>query len=151
MAELYGDLPSPDAAPCVTPSGMRSHLYDYQRRSVAAMLRKEACCTPVADPLYIPLVGLDGTTFYLQPGRMEIVSSQPQIESNRGGILCEELGMSLCSPPYLQFKNSVIRYWEDSDDPCINPLNPWRTTRSRRTARLYLSCYDATCLSIFPW
>jgi hypothetical protein len=71
---------------------MRSKLYSYQRRSVSAMIHRETSTASVEDPLYIPIVGLDGTTFWFQPGRMEILRERPWVSCNRGGILCEELG-----------------------------------------------------------
>lgn len=92
MAELYGDLPSPPFPPCPPVRGLRSRLYTYQRQSVAAMMYKEVSTKPVPDPLFIPIVGLNGATFYLQPGLMEVIRQQPLVASNPGGILCEELG-----------------------------------------------------------
>lgn len=111
MAEIYGDLPSPQITTSSIPSecgnivgrllnfrddlgglGMRSTLYKYQRRSVASMLQKELDPRDVPDPLFIPLVGVNGEEFYFQPGTMEILRERPMVAPNRGGILCEELG-----------------------------------------------------------
>jgi hypothetical protein len=92
MAELYGNLPSPDFPPCGPIAGLRSQLYEYQRRSVSALQHKESSTAPIPDPLYIPVVGMNGTTFYLQPNQMEFLRSRPHVSTNCGGILCEELG-----------------------------------------------------------
>jgi len=92
MAEIYGDLLSPQAIRCEEIDGMESELYNYQRHSVAAMVQKETAPSAIADPLFIPVVGLDGQEFYLQPARMEILRERPFITQNRGGVLCEELG-----------------------------------------------------------
>src|SRR5882762_11828579 len=106
MAEIYGDLPSPhisldNCAPSLTHSvlsgdeieGMRSKLYQYQRHSVAAMIQKETQPIDIPDPLFITIVGIDGSEFYLQPATMEILQERPMVQQNPGGVLCEELGV----------------------------------------------------------
>lgn len=111
MAEIYSDLPSPRIS--VIPGspgertvrrlldyndnldglGIRSTLYKYQRRSIASMIQKELPMTDFPDPLFIPIVGMNGRVFYLQPARMEILQDQPMVAPTRGGVLCEELGV----------------------------------------------------------
>lgn len=111
MADIYSDLVSPHPVPVpgygdiaerlldfddnLEGLGMRSTLYRYQRRSVAAMLQKELDTRDVPDPLYIPLTAIDGKVFYLQPGTMEVLQERPRSSPCRGGILCEELGTSM--------------------------------------------------------
>ncbi|KII88156.1 hypothetical protein PLICRDRAFT_175794 [Plicaturopsis crispa FD-325 SS-3] len=98
MAEIYGDLPSPEVDEEVLSGithikGMRSVLYPYQRRSVAAMMQREHSPRDIPDPLYVPIVGMTGQdTFYLQPAHMEVLRDRPRVTQNRGGVLCEELG-----------------------------------------------------------
>lgn len=101
MAEIYGDLPSPlvqSDSPLVSNilegniNGMRSTLYQYQRRSVAKMVEVETTQRSTADPLYIPVMGMNGAIFYLQPATMEVLQERPMVQQNRGGVLCEELG-----------------------------------------------------------
>jgi hypothetical protein len=72
--------------------GMRSELYPYQRRSVAAMIQKETQPVDIPDPLFVPIVGIDGSEFSLQPATTEILQERPMVQQNRGGVLCEELG-----------------------------------------------------------
>ena len=72
--------------------GIRSTLYRYQRRSVAAMLQRELDNRDVPDPLFIPLTTVDKRMFFLQPGTMEVLQERPMTVPCRGGILCEELG-----------------------------------------------------------
>ena len=86
---------------------MRSKLYRYQRRSVAAMLQKELDAQNVPDPLYISVRALDGRVFYLQPGTSEILLECPMTAPCRGGILCEELGNSNLK---LSFHSYIIAY-----------------------------------------
>jgi hypothetical protein len=118
MAEIYGDLPSPtitvssdprlsriahDILSNLGPDGLITDLYAYQRRSVVAMLQKElpnerpyssedSQFVDTPDPLFIPIVGVDGQEFYLQPAKMLILQGRPMVSPTRGGILCEELG-----------------------------------------------------------
>ncbi|KZT27320.1 hypothetical protein NEOLEDRAFT_1110673 [Neolentinus lepideus HHB14362 ss-1] len=108
---IYSDLPSPNVVKLreevkTSPAcdritailsgepidGLRSSLYPYQAESVAAMLAKESQAFAVLDPLYLPLVGVDGRTFYFRPADMEILCECPTISQSCGGILCEELG-----------------------------------------------------------
>lgn len=72
--------------------GMRSALYKYQRRSIAAMMQKELDLRDVPDPLFIPLKTMDMRQFYIQPGTMAVLQECPMVAPCRGGILCEELG-----------------------------------------------------------
>lgn len=96
----YGDIASRllDFSDGLEGFGMRSNLYRYQRRSVAAMLQKELDLRDVPDPLYVPLAAVDGKLFHLQPGTMEVLQERPRSSPCRGGILCEELGtfMAIC-------------------------------------------------------
>ncbi|KAF8077645.1 hypothetical protein FPV67DRAFT_1462505 [Lyophyllum atratum] len=108
LGEIYGGLKSPEAK--VTPGweritgrlldfqddlsglGMRSSLYKYQRRSVAAMMQKELDPSDIPDPLFIPLLSMNRETFYMQPGTMEVLQERPTVAASQSGILCEELG-----------------------------------------------------------
>lgn len=116
LAEIYSGLPSPVPLPApgwqelsrrlldfddnLDGLGMRSKLFKYQRRSVATLLQKEMNLSAIPDPLYIQKADLHGNTFYLQPGRMEILRERPMVSPARGGILCEELGKYF---PYLSY------------------------------------------------
>ncbi|KAG6906520.1 hypothetical protein DXG01_013485 [Tephrocybe rancida] len=108
LAEIYGNLKSP--SPTVTVGwenitgrllnfsdnlsglGMRSSLYKYQRRSVAAMIQQELDPSDVSDPLFISLRSMENESFYLQPGTMEVLRERPTTAASQSGILCEELG-----------------------------------------------------------
>jgi hypothetical protein len=108
LAEIYGDLESPsvqvhtdvqhpdgdvirqiiEGEPVL---GLRTDLYSYQRRTVAAMVARELDSRPAPDPLCLSLSCVDGRTVYWQPTRMEFYREQPVVHQTRGGILCEEL------------------------------------------------------------
>ncbi|KAI9508447.1 P-loop containing nucleoside triphosphate hydrolase protein [Russula earlei] len=111
LAEIYSDLPSPVVDLSLQTSepsrlhdmtsgimlgdqipGLRSRLYPYQRESVSAMLHKEMSESDIPDPLYIPIIGLNKTAFYLQPATLEILRECPMVAPHHGGVLCEELG-----------------------------------------------------------
>lgn len=72
--------------------GLQSTLHQYQQRSVAAMIQRELDPGTVSDPLYIPIVGVDGKEFYLDPATMEVLRERPTVSQARSGILCEEMG-----------------------------------------------------------
>ncbi|KAI6166829.1 P-loop containing nucleoside triphosphate hydrolase protein [Pisolithus thermaeus] len=103
MAEIYSDLDSPVVPPTCVPLardvaegkpvwGLRSHLYSYQRRSVAVMIEKELSPLPVPDPLYVAVTSVRGEQYYFQPSTMTTLRETPMVAPGRGGILCEELG-----------------------------------------------------------
>ncbi|KAH9832900.1 P-loop containing nucleoside triphosphate hydrolase protein [Rhodofomes roseus] len=95
MAEIYNDLRSPKPPAkfrIYKIADMRSVLYTYQKETVATMLAWELEPSSAADPLYIPITGIDGAVFYLQPETFEIQQECPRVVQTRGGILCEELG-----------------------------------------------------------
>ena len=115
MAEIYGDLASPQSKITLgwenftsrllefnddlSGLGLRSTLYNYQRRSVNAMLQRELDLSPIPDPLFIELSCMNNHPFYLQPGTMEILKDRPIVDTARSGILCEELGGLFPSEP----------------------------------------------------
>lgn len=72
--------------------GMRSDLYEYQKRTVARMYEVELSREELDNPLFILVKGMGDGTFFLQPGTMELLRERPLVQRNRGGILCEELG-----------------------------------------------------------
>ncbi|KAI6028583.1 SNF2 family N-terminal domain-containing protein [Pisolithus orientalis] len=103
MAEIYSDLSSPVVPPKCVPlareiadgkpvRGLRSHLYDYQRCSVAVMIEKELSHLPVPDPLYLAVTSMHGEQYYFRPSDGTILCELPMVAPGRGGILCEELG-----------------------------------------------------------
>ena len=101
LAHIYSEMASPSPVPGYSDIisgrlGIRSTLYKYQQRSVAAMLQRELDDRDVPDPLFISLTTVDSNkrTFYLQPGTTEVLQERPMAASCRGGILCEELGKS---------------------------------------------------------
>ena len=110
---MYNDLPSPsptreELARTAHITGLRTRLHAYQRRTVATLVAREARRGMVDHPLYLPLRGRDGTTFWLQPATMEVVAEKQHVPAVRGGVLCEELGASAspvkffsCCSPFL--------------------------------------------------
>lgn len=56
------------------------------------MLDREERSQFIDDPLYIPIVGLEGEKHYMQPFTLEFLRDCPQLAQTRGGFLCEELG-----------------------------------------------------------
>ncbi|KAI0351515.1 hypothetical protein OH77DRAFT_1506480 [Trametes cingulata] len=93
LLDIYNALPSPSSPPVEGEiPGLRTRLYQYQRRSVGTMMARETNTGTIEHPLYVPIQGVDGKVFFMQPATMEIVSERPRVSAVRGGILCEELG-----------------------------------------------------------
>lgn len=138
LSDLFSDLPSPQPDPSFfsamtenrrydhrlrsfldgkPPDGMRSKLLSYQRESIVAMLQKELLPRATPDPLYVPVVGTDGSTLYMQPETMEMLRERPMVSQNRGGILCEELGTSIVQDIFGWRYNyyTSCRYGKDRD------------------------------------
>ncbi|KAG5644225.1 hypothetical protein DXG03_008820 [Asterophora parasitica] len=80
LAEIYGDLKSPEAK--ITPGWetLTTRLLDFQDDLSGF------------DPLFLRLVSLDQQLFYLQPGTVEVLRERPTVAAGQSGILCEELG-----------------------------------------------------------
>ncbi len=72
--------------------GMRSTLYRYQRRTVAAMVQRERSTEDIHDPLFVAFKAINGEIFYIQPGTLQTLRECPKVAPTRGGLLCEELG-----------------------------------------------------------
>ncbi|KAJ7122579.1 hypothetical protein C8R43DRAFT_959287 [Mycena crocata] len=81
----------------------------------------EACAPPgplstylepnEASAPFLPVVGINGVEFFLQPGTMQVFRERPLVSACRGGILCEELGIgkTLSEPePSIHDKNPVL-------------------------------------------
>ena len=133
MAEIYGELPSPqpdeltgqalEILEGVPIFGLRSTLHPYQRRSVATMLHKELFSQSIPDPVYIQVggVGHPEEVFYLQPTTLELLRDCPRTSTVRGGVLCEELGET-----YLRF-SFICAHWtrnrENGDDSVTNIID----------------------------
>ncbi|KIP07794.1 hypothetical protein PHLGIDRAFT_405997 [Phlebiopsis gigantea 11061_1 CR5-6] len=107
LAEIYNTLPSPRVQedkslhehPIIRHvltggpiPGLQTILYKYQRNTVAAMIQRELSPGFMPDPVYVPIVGVNSVTFFLQPATMEILRDRPSQSQMPGGILCEELG-----------------------------------------------------------
>jgi len=141
MAEIYGELPSPELDELTdqarevlegaTIFGLRSTLHPYQRTSVAAMLLKELPSQSIPDPVYIKVRGVepDGEIFYLQPVTLEVLRYCPRTSTVRGGILCEELGKT-CPQFSLSPYAHLTRYREDGDDSGIDIIDSRPAPRS---------------------
>jgi len=79
------------------------------------MLQRELDVKPIPNPLFIPILGVDGKVFHLQPGEMEILQEMPMMAPARGGILCEELGQFVSS--MCIFCTLIrVRHWQDRHD-----------------------------------
>lgn len=108
LLNLFNRIPSPDPDPSMVLNpearmcmhsllaskvdGLRSTLYDYQRRSAALMLQKEAEPGVNVDPRLISVDDRHGGVWYLDPVAGSVLSEPRYYDGVRGGILAEEMG-----------------------------------------------------------
>ena len=167
MAEIYSDLPSPSIIPQIPKNhlinriysgekiyGMRNGqfpLYGYQRRSVAAMIQKETHPVDIMDPLFIPITGIDGKVFYLQPSSMEILKECPVVQQNRGGVLCEEMGICRSCVTVVNAHVSNFRYREDCNDISLGPGDSGPIAFARGISLRYATSLNTSGIQVFPF
>jgi hypothetical protein len=85
VRKLLGEVP--DVA------GLKTKLYGYQARSVAAMIEREAAPKLNLDPRFEPRKGPARCEYYYNARDTMIRKEQPKYEGNRGGILAENMGV----------------------------------------------------------
>ena len=75
-----------------TITGLKTKLYPYQRRSVAAMIKKESSPAKVRDPRKTKMLDIYGNFFYLDTKDGSLFRQRPLYSEPRGGILAETMG-----------------------------------------------------------
>ncbi|KAH6898695.1 P-loop containing nucleoside triphosphate hydrolase protein [Thelonectria olida] len=108
LLELFNKIPSPDPNPALISEphskdamcsllgskvpGLRTQLYDYQRRSAALMLQKETCPGNVLDPRLLHVRDQHGSSWYLDLIAGTVLKEPRFYDGVSGGILAEEMG-----------------------------------------------------------
>lgn len=72
--------------------GLKTTLYPYQKRSVAAMIQKESAPAKISDPRKTTMIDLYDKNFYLDTDEGVILRNLPLYFETRGGILAETMG-----------------------------------------------------------
>ncbi|BEI88723.1 uncharacterized protein CcaverHIS019_0200850 [Cutaneotrichosporon cavernicola] len=75
------------------PYGVETTLYAYQIRSVARMLQMETNPGTMFDPSYSRFTSATGEQYYVNLSNMDIKRKPAEFSLNRGGILCEQMGV----------------------------------------------------------
>ncbi len=75
------------------PRGLNTKLYPYQRRTVAAMIKREVQPERTLDPRFQSLEGPTGQPFYYDRETGMLLRDQRTYEEARGGILGESMGL----------------------------------------------------------
>ncbi|KAG0338524.1 hypothetical protein BG000_003814 [Podila horticola] len=77
------------------PEGMRTKLYEYQKRSIWKMLKRELCPGYILDPSLIPMKDMENNNYFIDysyPGLGVYRTPTKKWDDVRGGILCEDMG-----------------------------------------------------------
>ncbi|KFH62258.1 hypothetical protein MVEG_11469 [Podila verticillata NRRL 6337] len=76
------------------PDGMRTKLYEYQKRSIWKMLKRELCPGYILDPSLIPMKDENNSDYYIDYSTGLGVCRTPtrKWDDVRGGLLCEDMG-----------------------------------------------------------
>ncbi|KAG9246585.1 SNF2 family N-terminal domain-containing protein [Calycina marina] len=106
---MFNTLPSPDPKPEFVVSnparnamhgllnsdveGLKTTMYQYQRRSAALMLQRESQPTHAVDPRLKQLVDHNGAVWYCDYGAATCLREPRKYENPSGGILAETMGL----------------------------------------------------------
>ncbi|KAG0088980.1 hypothetical protein BGZ92_005484 [Podila epicladia] len=117
LIDIYIELPSPQTADTINPlsnkvdkatqrlldsivdldapDGMRTKLYDYQKKSIWKMLKRELCPGYILDPCLIPMKDMENNDYFIDysdTGFGIYRTPTRKWDDVRGGILCEDMG-----------------------------------------------------------
>ncbi|KAF2433384.1 hypothetical protein EJ08DRAFT_629179 [Tothia fuscella] len=73
--------------------GLKTRLFRYQARSVAAMIEREVAPRKILDPRFEPRMSPDGSEYFYSPKDMVFRKKPTCYEGSRGGILSETMGV----------------------------------------------------------
>lgn len=103
------------------PDGMRTKLYEYQKRSIWKMLKRELCPGYILDPSLIPMKDMENNNYFIDysyPGLGVYRTPTKKWDDVRGGILCEDMVRYFLieEPPELFLMGEftkMLGHWED--------------------------------------
>ncbi|KAK5958302.1 hypothetical protein OHC33_000144 [Knufia fluminis] len=73
-------------------TGLKTKMYPYQKRSVAAMISKESSPAKIKDPRKTKMLDIYGNLFYLDLNDGSLFRQLPHYSEPQGGILAETMG-----------------------------------------------------------
>jgi hypothetical protein len=71
--------------------GLKTRMYEFQTKSAALMVQREAEPQKILDPRFEPRYSPDHRVYYYNARDMEFILKPQYYESNRGGILAETM------------------------------------------------------------
>ncbi|KAF9370680.1 hypothetical protein CPC16_003549 [Podila verticillata] len=113
-----------------SPHGMETKLYEYQKKSLWKMAKRELCPGHILDPTVIPMTDAEGNDYYIDfsNDRLGVYRSPTRKwEDVRGGILCEDMGTGktcICIALILLTRHQLSM----PPSPCTVYLSPAATT-----------------------
>jgi hypothetical protein len=127
--------------------GLKTHLYPYQKRAVAAMLQKEANPAKSLDPRKPMFRDFEGKQFYFDALEGVLLRSPHFYSEPQGGILAETMGYGktlMCIALILATKGHYPEVPEGRLDACVN-------AKSERTASLLELAAKTAKRTGTPW
>ncbi|KAK6377263.1 hypothetical protein LTR64_000643 [Lithohypha guttulata] len=104
-----------------TITGMKTQLYPYQKRSIAAMIKKEADPAKIRDVRKRKMVDMYCKKFYLDTNDGSLYRQQPLYYEPKGGVLAETMGYGktlIC----LALVMATRGHYPDIPQFCTEPL-----------------------------
>ncbi|KAI5800010.1 P-loop containing nucleoside triphosphate hydrolase protein [Geopyxis carbonaria] len=125
--------------------GIRTTLYEYQKRSAAMMLQRELSPIRTIDSRLRSIFAPSGEVYYIDMESMEIYQEPCYFDDVRGGILAEEMGTGktlICLAVILSTKN---QYAHVPEEYCL--ITPSRA----EVPSLMDSCVSIIWRNSIPW
>ncbi|TDZ26054.1 putative ATP-dependent helicase [Colletotrichum orbiculare MAFF 240422] len=128
LLQLFNTMPSPEPNPDVVTRqadqdslysilasdvpGLKTSLYDYQRRSAAVMLQRESAPGKILDPRLVQGQDQNGIDYYFDISSGTILKDPRYYDGVKGGILAEQMGSGktlICLSVILATRHSATR------------------------------------------
>ncbi|KAG0029179.1 hypothetical protein BGZ81_004041 [Podila clonocystis] len=108
------------------PDGMRTKLYEYQKKSIWKMLKRELCPGYILDPCLIPMKDMENNEYFIDysdTGLGIYRTPTRRWDDVRGGILCEDM-FSVAPSPFTQLYSELAPYVPSMDVDGVSDLFP---------------------------
>ncbi|CAO3607949.1 unnamed protein product [Cunninghamella blakesleeana] len=94
--------------PC--PTGMKTELYDYQKKSLWKIVQRELAPQSILPPTFVKLISVDNTEYFIDQLSSNCTTIEPLHKDVPGGIICEDMGSGktcICLSVIMATKNII--------------------------------------------